>query len=56
MAAGWPGSTNEQFKWQRANGKRQMVWDFFRWQIANHLNFAICHLNFEFPFRTQKQL
>jgi hypothetical protein len=36
--AGWPGSTNEQIKWQMANGL-----GFFKWQIADHLNlpFAI---------------
>jgi hypothetical protein len=33
--------SEEQVKWQKANGK---------WQMENHLNFAICHLNFDLFF------
>jgi hypothetical protein len=33
-------------KWQRSNGK--WFFNLNKWQIANHLNFAVCHLPFEF--------
>jgi hypothetical protein len=34
---------------QMANGKRQMAkgFPFLKWQIAKHLNFAVCHLPFD---------
>jgi hypothetical protein len=42
------GQDQQQFKWQMAKVKWQMVWDLKNWQIVNHLNFAICHLNSPF--------
>jgi hypothetical protein len=42
----------EYFKWQMAMVKWQMVFQLSKWQIVNHVNFAVCHLPFEFalPF------